>query len=123
MFVFNNTEEEWFCSWVVMRRKFIKSQENVKGLIKDLREKTSKTNDVIIHSRVLKEENIELKKSNKFLISRIKELEDKFKKSPISEAEQRLKMIQDFNKEHNTTTKKKRIVQRVKNSKQWKAKK
>lgn len=114
MFIFNNTEEEWFCSWVVMRRKFLKSQENVRGLIKDLREKTSKMNDIIIDFRVLKEEKIELEKSNKHLKKRIKELEGKFKKSPLSESERRFKMIEDLNKSHKIKDTRRRIVKRKK---------
>lgn len=96
MFTFNNTEEEWFCSWVVMRRKFLKSQENVRGLINDLKENCSINNDLRIEIRVLKEEMSELAKSNNFLKKRIKELEN-----IKSEADERKKMIEDFNKKHN----------------------
>lgn len=96
MFVFNNTEEEWFCSWVVMRKKFLKSQENVRGLIKDLKENTSRTNDLRIEKLHLKEQNKELEKSNNFLKKRVQELS-----KTKSEAEERRKMIEEFNLSHN----------------------
>lgn len=108
MFTFNNTEEEWFCSWVVMRRKFLKSQENVRELIKDLKEFRDLVNSLKIKNTTINEERLELLKSNKFLKSRIKELEEKFNKSPISEAEHRMKMIDEFNKKNNLNGKRKK---------------
>ena len=103
MFVFNNTEEEWFCSWVVMRRKFLKSQENVRELIKDLKKNISISNDLRIEIRVLKEEKTELLKSNNFLKKRVQEL-SKIK----SEAEERRKMIEEFNAKNNLNGKRKK---------------
>ena len=103
MFVFNNTEEEWFCSWVVMRRKFLKSQENVRGLINDLKESTSKTNDLRIEITSLKEDKSELLKSNNFLKQRVKELQN-----IKSESEERMEMIKKFNDKNNLNRKRKK---------------
>lgn len=84
-FVFNNTEEKWFVSWVVMRRKFLKSQENVRELIKDV--------------NYWRNKSYELEKINKdLLVSRRKEGVSDFEKQ---EAEKRQKIIDDFNRKNN----------------------
>lgn len=84
-FVFNNTEEKWFVSWVVMRRKFLKSQENVRELIKDV--------------NYWRNKSYELEKINKdLLVSRRKEGVSDFEKQ---KAEKRQKMIDDFNRKNN----------------------
>ena len=107
MFTFNNTEERWFCSWVVMRRKFLKSQENVKGLLQDIKSYQKKINNLIIEKSVIKEEKSELQKSNHFLRERISKLEIDFKNIK-TEAQDRSKMINKFNQLHNMNGKRKK---------------
>ena len=114
MFVFNNTEEKWFCNWVVMRRKFLKSQENVRGLISDLKDRNSRMTDFIIENRVLKSEKQQLVESNKVLRAKVKELEGKFKNSPLSESEERMKMIKEFNDKNNLNGRRKKKPKRKK---------
>lgn len=82
---FNNTEEYWFSSWVVMRRKFLTSEKNNKELVKDViywkkrAEKLEQEKGVFIRS-----------------------------KKDIMESKKRELIIKDFNEKNNRERKKRR---------------
>lgn len=81
MFTFNNSEERWFCSWVVMRRKFLNSQIKVKSQSKIIQKLRNIEND-------LRHEISDLKRNRNL-------------KNEIEESKNRQKMIDEFNQKNN----------------------
>lgn len=98
MFIFNNTEEKWFLSWVVLRRKFLVSEAKNKEKSKIIQDLRNTENDL------------------RHEISDLKRNRNKLMKIEILESENRKKMIENFNREHNKINKKKKR----KTNRKWK---
>lgn len=83
MFIFNTSEEYWFSSWVVMRRKFIIANNNAKELIKDV--------------ITLRKENNELKEQ----INQSADTKERRRLTDALERRDRSQMIAEFNRKNN----------------------